>query len=384
MANPPMSAADWAALKAAGQQGGTAYLTESAHEANTLLEGVGGVPNAQLPSAPALSSQYGVGQDAIAAVESQFPTLSWMLLIPELGPMIIKWAQEGTDAATAEAQFEGTTWYQQHSDATRKWISEANTDPAQALADLQAQDSAVHATLTGLGLKPTQDQVNALARASLANGWTDQQLKDVISGSIHPGPNGTFTFTYGGATVPVGASGTLMSSVQGVQAEASKYLVPVSQSTLQSFATALTTGTMDPAGVTAYFQQQASSLYPSIAGAIKAGITPSDYVTPYKEVAGQLLGVPSASIDMTQPKYNKALSAPGVGGVPVAMSLYDFQQMLMKDPQYNYTASVNAKDRASSLAQGIAEMFGRTPSGPSGSTAFAQAGAPRITGVPIT
>jgi hypothetical protein len=379
-----MTQADWAALAAAGRAGGTAYLEGAAHQANTLLEGVGGVPNAPLPSAQALSTQYNVGQDAISAVESQFPTLSWMLLIPELGPMIIQWAQQGVDAASAEAQFEGTAWYQQHSDSVRKWIAEANTDPAQALSDLQAQDSSVRATLLSLGLAPTQDQVNALARASLAQGWTDQQLKDTIAGSIKPGPNGTFTFTYGGQTTPVGQAGTLESSVQGVQNEAAKYLVPISNSTAESFARSLVQGTMDPSGVTAYFQHQASSLYPSIAGAIKAGITPADYVTPYQEVASQLLGVPAKSIDMTAPKYNKALSAPGPGGVPVAMSLYDFQNMMMRDPQYNYTHSVNAKDRASSLAQGIGELFGRTPAGPSGSTAFGQAGAPRIPGVPIS
>ena len=125
-------------------------------------------------------------------------------------------------------------------------------------------------------------------------------------------------------------------------------------------------------------------MYPSIAGAIKAGITPADYVTPYKEVAAQLLGVSPNAIDMTKPQYQRALSAPDQQGTPVAMSLYDWQQTLMKDPQYGYMNSVNAKDRASSIAQGLAEVFGKAPSGPAGSTAFSAAGAPRMAGVPIT
>jgi hypothetical protein len=247
---------------------------------------------------------------------------------------------------------------------------------------MAAQRSALRATLMTMGLQPNDQQLSLLASQSLALGWTDQEVKDNIAQNIKANPDGSFSFNYAGVTTG-GGGGSLGESVYQIQAEAAKYLVPISGSTAQSFATALAQGTMDMQGVDAYMQQQASSLYPSIAGAIKAGITPADYVTPYKEVAAQLLGVAPNSIDMTQSKYSRALSAPGPGGVPTAMSLYDWQQTLMKDPQYGYMRSVNAQDRASSIAQGLGEMFGRVASGPSGSTAFSAAGAPRIPGVPI-
>lgn len=370
-----MSPAEIAALQAANAAGGGSYLA-AVNAQNKTAQGLASSPT---------STQYGLGADAIALVQKDYPNLAWLLTIPGLGSQIVSWAQQGLDPSAAEAEFESTPWYQQNSDATRKWIAEQAQDPAQATADLAAQESAMSATLTNLGLTGTPDQVKALATASLAQGWTSQQTKDNISQSIVAGPNGTFSFHYDNQVGGTSAGGgTLVSTLQGIQSEAAKYLVPISDGTAQSFATAMANGTMDSSAVTAYMVTHAESLYPSIAGAIKAGITPADYVSPYKQVAAQLLGVDANSIDMTQPQYMRAITAPDPKtGIPSAMSLYTWQQTLMQDPQYNYTQSTNAKDRASSIAQGIAEMFGKTASGPTGSTAFNAAGAPRIAGAPV-
>lgn len=380
-----MTPADWAALQAAQAEGGTAYLEALNAQQQSELAGIpdSGSGSAYAPGS-ATSSATGVGLDAIQAVQNAYPNLAWLLTIPDLAPQIVAWAQQGLDANAAESAFESTPWYQTHSQTVRNWITEVNTDPATAQSDMQAQESSINATLASLGLRATGAQLTMLAQASLAQGWTDQELKDHIDQAIQPTGNGQFDFTYGGITSPTSGPGTLLASTQAIQAEAAKFLVPVSDSTINSFATALAQGTMDNSAVTAYFQQQAESLYPSIAGAIKSGVTVADYVTPYKETAAQLLGVDPASINMQDPKYQRALTQPGKDGTPQAMSLYAFQQMLMQDPQYHYMNSINAKDRASSIAQGLAEVFGRAPSGPSGSTAFSAAGAPRISGVPIT
>lgn len=370
-----MSQADLQALQAANAAGGSDYL----HAVNAQNQAAQGLASSST------SGQYTVGADAVALVQKEYPNLAWLLTIPDLGAEIVSWAQQGLDPTAAEAQFESTSWYRENSEATRNWIAEQAQDPARAQSDLAAQESAMSATLSTLGLQATTDQVKALATASLAQGWTQQQIKDNISQSIVPNANGTFSFGYAGVGSPgTQTGGTLVSSLQGVQAEAAKYLVPLSDSTAQSFATAMANGTMDSTAVTAYLQAQASSLFPSIAGAIKAGVTPSDYVSPYKEVAAQLLGVASNSIDMTQPQYLRALTTPDPKtGIPTAMSLYDFQQTLMQDPQYGYLKSTNAQDRASSIASGLAQMFGKSPSGPAGSTAFNAAGAPRIAGAPV-
>jgi len=379
---------DYLELVNAVQQGGGAYLAALAAQKAQALSGLPGSPGLGTATlgANATSGQFSVGQDAINSVEADYPNLAWLLAIPEVAPLIVQAAQSGMSPEAFQAEFESTGWYKTNSQAVRNWIAEVETDPAQAQSDMQAQESSLKATLTAMGVTYTQTQLQTLAQQSLAMGWTDQQVKDTITGALHANADGTYTFDYGSQSSTTSASqpGTLQGTMDQITAEAAKYLVPISQSTVQSFAMSMANGSMDATGLDAYMQAQATSLYPSIAGAIKAGITPSDYVTPYKEVAAQLLGVNPNSIDMTQQKWNRALSAPGQGGVPQAMSLYDWQQLLMRDPQYNYMNSINAKDRASSIAQGLGEMFGKAPSGPSGSTAFSSAGAPRIAGVPIS
>lgn len=373
-----------AQLAAAVAAGGGAYLTALNAQKQAELAGLP-VSGGSVGGQPGTSTASVVGQDAISAVQAAYPDLAWLLNVPDVAPLIVQAAQQGMGEAEFKAKFESTGWYQTTSQSVRNWIAEVETDPAQANADMQAQKSALAATLAQLGVGYTDQQLTELAQQSLAMQWSDQQIKDNITQHLVANANGTYTWTYGSINGPAGSgTGTLQASMAAINAEAAKYLVPISSSTVQSFAMAMADGSMDQAGVDAYLQAQATSLYPSIAGAIKAGITPADYVTPYKEVAAQLLGVSPNAIDMTNPKYNRALSAPGPNGVPTAMSLYDFQQLLMQDPQYGYMNSINAKDRASSIAQGLAEMFGKAPSGPAGSTAFSAAGAPRMPGVPIT
>ena len=389
-----MTPADWQALADAAKAGGTTYLESlAAQSANIAAEqaaAVGGLPGVPTGTTAVpnnlgpTSTSSSVGQDAINAVQSQYPNLAWLLSVPEVAPLIIQAAQTNMDPTVFQAEFESSNWYKTAGQSVRNWIAEVETDPAQAQSDLAAQESSLFATISSLGVGALPQQVVWLAQQSLAFGWTDQQIKDHIANYTKYDASGKAFLSINGIQAGGGQPGELQANVDSIHAEAAKYLVPISQSTAQSFATSLANGTMDTAGVDAYMQQQAASLYPSIAGAIKQGITPADYVTPYKEVAAQLLGISPNAIDMTQQKWNRALSAPGKDGVPTAMSLYDWQQLLMKDPQYNYMNSVNAKDRASSIAQGLGEMFGRVASGPAGSTAFSNAGAPRMAGVPIT
>ena len=380
-----MTQDDWAALASAAQQGGTQYLEALAAQQAQIQQQKQGL-TAGIPGAPGPNFVAGIDAQAVSDVQAAYPDLAWMLNVPELAANIVQWAQSGEPETVVAAQLGSNPWYASHQDSIRKWINQVYQDPASANADLQAQESAISATLQQMGLPNTPDQVRQFAQQSLAMGWTDQQIKDEISQNITPGQTaGQFSWNYGGISAQgAGMTGNLLVNSQNIRAEAGKFLVPISDSTVSQFAINIANGTMDIQAVTAYMQQQAESLYPSIKGAIAAGTDPSTYVTPYKEVAAQLLGVDPGVIDMTNKKWNRALSQPGPDGQPVAMSLYDWQQLLMKDPQYNYNHSINAKDRASSIAQGLGEMFGRAPSGPAGSTAFAAAGAPRIAGAPIT
>ncbi len=192
----------------------------------------------------------------------------------------------------------------------------------------------------------------------LAPGTALYTLPNMVSPAGQPatGPASTMT-------------GSLQEAEQTFRAAAADYMVPISDAAAAQLVTqALSSGTTDIATFAkTYFQAQAKSLYPTMAAAIDAGITPKAYTDPYRQTVANLLGVSPDSINMNDPKYLRFVTQKDPKtGLPTAMSLYDTQQLVMSDPTYGYMKSHSAADRASALVQGLGEMFGKTPSVPSG------------------
>lgn len=185
-----------------------------------------------------------------------------------------------------------------------------------------------------------------------------------------------------GATQATGApsamAGGLQSDMQIAQQTAAEYMVPTSpQGLAQMVQQVVASGTTDVATYfKTYYQAQAKSLYPTMAASIDAGITPAAYMDPYKTIAANLLSVNPNSINMQDPQYMRAVTQKDPKtGAPTAMSLYDWQNTVMSDPQYGYMKSQSAVDRSSALVQGLGTMFGKSPGG---GTGFSGAAAPAV------
>ena len=169
-----------------------------------------------------------------------------------------------------------------------------------------------------------------------------------------------------GATIMPGG-GAIGATAQELKKRAASYMVPISDQTLTQWATQIATGQADANSFDAYLAAQAKSMFPTMAQAIDAGITPQQYVDPYKQIAAKLLGMNPDSIDMSQPQWMRAVTQKDPkSGMPTAMSLYDWENTVMQDPRYGYQKSQNAVDRASAFAQALGEMFGQTPGGGTG------------------
>ena len=166
--------------------------------------------------------------------------------------------------------------------------------------------------------------------------------------------------------------GMLQSTVQSLQADASNYLVPISQQTLAQWSQQINAGLATQQGFDSYLKEQAKSLFPSMAAAIDAGITPYQYVDPYRQVTASVLGVDPNSINFLDPKWSRSVTQKDPKtGMPTAMSLWDWQKTLMQDPTYGYQQSQNGVSRAAAFADALGTMFGKTPSGGSGFSGIA-------------
>lgn len=306
----------------------------------------------------------GVDPQVYSYIASNFPQMLWALSTPDLAPVITQAATNQWDAGRIQGALEATNWWKTHSQASRDWTQLAANDPAEAAKRVTDQILAVKGEATKLGLDLSEQQLESVADNALYYGQSTQEITQNIMGLAN-----AKTFN----TTSPGQIGTGLSDLKKV---ASDYMVPISDMSLLDWSGKMATGQTDIAAFNAYMQAQAKSLYPSMAASIDQGITPRAYMDPYKQVTATMLGLNPASIDMMEPQYMRAVTQKDPKtGVPTAMSLYDWQQTLMSDPTYGYMKTQGAADRASSLAAGIAQMFGRSPGG---GTGFPGVAAPRV------
>lgn len=108
------------------------------------------------------------------------------------------------------------------------------------------------------------------------------------------------------------------------------------------------------AGQRGVFQQQAKTLYPSVADLLDSSDLET-IMTPYRNAAFDLLGIPPAQQNLTDPMWNKALKGSQVGG---PMSLDDWVATLKSDDRYGYGKTAQGRAEFSSVAQELLEAFG--------------------------
>lgn len=292
-------------------------------------------------------------------IASRYPNVQWMLHIPDFSKILAYALQNGIDPSSSQidALTQGTDWYKTHSDAFRSWAQTYGNDPAEASKRINDSLLTLEASAKTLGINPTQDQLNTLAINSLANGWSDLQIKQQLASLINTN------------TPADQQQGNVGYTISQMQAEAGKWLVPVSDQTLNQWAQNIASGTTDMNGFQAYLKTQAMSQWgfdPNMADAINRGIDPQTYLDPYKQKAASTLEISPDQINLEDPKYQKALlqTDPKTGARTVA-PLWQWQQTLMSDPTYGYQSTQQGRANAASVAQTIGRMFGSTTGGTS-------------------
>jgi hypothetical protein len=212
-------------------------------------------------------------------------------------------------------------------------------DTKQLIDNLQTQ-LGVHLDTTG-GL--TSPGFAFLTKAVQLH-WTADQIKYQLLASVNK------TVSGGG---DIGASAT------DIKKQFNDYGVPVSDQAVMDWAMKLQSGQVDAAAITGYAQEQAKSLYPGLADAISRGVTVRQYADPYLQIANQELGVDTANVSLTDPKWNKAINQiDPKTGQRVSMNLQDWTSLVRSDPSYGYDKTSQASTQAATFATQLAQTMG--------------------------
>jgi hypothetical protein len=184
---------------------------------------------------------------------------------------------------------------------------------------------------------------------SINFGWTGETLKaETYKEVFRRNPDGTYANP---TSVKRATSGN---DYLGVQLIAKNYFNSAPQSSIESVLTGGIT--------TADFQRQqreiAKKRYGHLADLIDQGVTLEDLAGNYKQTAAKLLEIDPNSIDMSTADYEVALAF-GEEGKKRAMTTGEWEKLLRTDSRYGWEKTENAKTEARSLANNLAQAFGR-------------------------
>jgi hypothetical protein len=184
---------------------------------------------------------------------------------------------------------------------------------------------------------------------SINFGWTGETLKaETYKEVFRRNPDGTYANP---TSVKRAASGNDYLSTQLI---AKNYFNSAPQSSIES----VLTGTI----TTSDFQRQqreiAKKRYGHLSDLIDQGVTLEDLAGNYKQTAAKLLEVDVNSIDMSAADYEVALTF-GEEGKKRAMTTGEWEKLLRTDSRYGWEKTENAKTEARSLANNLAQAFGR-------------------------
>jgi hypothetical protein len=184
---------------------------------------------------------------------------------------------------------------------------------------------------------------------SINLGWTGETLKaETYKEVFRKNPDGTYANPTSIKRATVG------NDYLNVQLIAKNFFNSAPQSSIES----VLTGTI----TTQDFQRQqreiAKKRYGHLSDLIDQGVTLEDLAGNYKQTAAKLLEVDPNTIDMSQGDYEVALSF-GEEGKKRAMTTGEWEKLLRTDARYGWEKTENAKTEARSLANNLAQAFGR-------------------------
>lgn len=304
------------------------------------------------PPPSALPTQSGASAEQIAI--SRYGLFASYLNDPEWGPIIRQAATDGRDEAWLEGQLSQTNKWKTTSDTARQFDFTATTDPATAQAQIQQSLFSIRAYARSNGIVLDDNTLNQLATANARLGWSADEMHAMVGAH--------FTYVSGQAE---GAAGADVASFKKI---ASDYGVPVSDATLGGFVTAVVQGNATPDDFTSWITATAKTMYPTIAKQLDGGLTTTQLFDPYRQQAAKTLGITPDSIDLSDPKWNRAFTAPpsdpnaaGQAGAATGapMNMWQWDQTIKSDGQYGYRFTQDAQDQKATILDALGKTFGK-------------------------
>lgn len=281
-------------------------------------------------------------------IRANYGYLAAFLDIPEIRKVLLQASVPGKEWAPEKLQgaIYATGWWKKTAETTRQWIALQSQDPATAKQKLAQTTQQVRVLASQTGVNLSDAQVNQMALNINKFGWSEQQVRSAVGHQFHYDPK-------------VAAKGQAALTVDALKETASKYLVPLSDSTINKWGQDVLSGNVDLAAFESYAKEQAKSMFPGLTAALDAGVTVAQYVEPYKQTAAQMLEIPPEQVNFMDPKWRKAVDQiDPKTGTRTSMSLTDWQNELRTNTSYGWDKTSQAREQSAQLLTSLGKTFG--------------------------
>jgi hypothetical protein len=257
------------------------------------------------------------------------------------------WYKSDTGLARFQAAIKNTQWWQSRT-ASQRAFDEQELNPAERkdlMVTVRRQRMALRNLAGKLGVELDPDTLDKLARVSVRNGMSQDQVNRLISKHFEYHANEGYT----------GAAGMTIDQIRQM---AAAYYVPVGHRQMQEWTQQAIAGALDPQSLQDYFQQQAASMFPYLEKQLKAGQTVASIADPYRQLMAQTLELDPEGIKNTDRLVMQGLQAQQKDGQLGLMPLWQYQKMLRQDSRWLKTD--NAKQSMRDVGVSILRDFGLT------------------------
>jgi len=265
---------------------------------------------------------------------------------PELGSLIKNAIQQGWSDDKFQYELEQTNWWKTTSANTRNWETLLIQDPASAQVQLDNRTALLRDTAQRLGITLSSESLARIAEDSIKLGLElTSQLEDIVGSEALRSVGTVSQLRYG----YVGNS---------IRESARKYGVALSDTTFNEWVNKIAVGAESQETFESYAQQIARTLYPSLNNGFDRGLSFAQMTDPYAQVASRILEIPGAQVDFTNPKWAQAFTMKDDKGNPMQMSFGEWADYLRTDPSFGWEYTDDAKNRAYTVVNRLAELFG--------------------------
>lgn len=278
--------------------------------------------------------------------KSMYGYLGWFVDHPEVGPIILRAAEQGWDLHRLMGALSGTRWWQTTSEASRQWDALVTMDPATAERRIDETAGSIGLQAAKFGVNISNGRLAQMAVKALRFGWNPAEIQLAISAEMRYDPRGRFQ----------GAVGQM---VNDVRKTAAGWLVGVTQRQAWEWARRMVAGGATMDGVNAAFQKLSKARFPHLATQIDQGISPGQFFTPHRQAIANLLEVPAESVNFLSKKWDPVMSFSDSSTgkrVTRAMTVTEAERFARMDPTWGKTQ--NAWQSLTETGDAVMQLFG--------------------------